>query len=271
MDQKLYRTLLTTRGFQYNYFHLAARDSTLPPLLFLHGFPATSGIWKNQVTYFGERGFRLIVPDLLGFGGSSKPINAEAYKPTLICEDMIELLDAEGIDVAVVIGHGIGSKIASRLANLYDERFLGYAFLAVPYSAPRPKHNIENTAIATKKMCGYELCGHILFFGEEAAEDIIAKHIHSMHSAMYPLDPKMWVTDVAPIGALRTWLEADKTTPLPFYLTSTDKEEWMESFKDGFAAPLCWFKVYLWTDIPLSNLCFSLQRNTITYLAQSSE
>ncbi|KAG6862416.1 hypothetical protein C0995_011856 [Termitomyces sp. Mi166 len=85
-----------------------AKDSTLPPLLFLHGFPTTSGIWKEQVTYFGEHhGFRLIVPDLLGFGGSSKPTNPEAYKPTLICQDVIDILNAEAIDVAVVIGHGM--------------------------------------------------------------------------------------------------------------------------------------------------------------------
>lgn len=108
MDHALYKTLRTSRGFDYSYFHLAAEDSTLPPLLFLHGFPATSDIWKEQVTYFGERhGFRLVIPDLLGFGGSSKPTNAEAYKPTLICQDIIDILNAEAIQVAVVVGHGM--------------------------------------------------------------------------------------------------------------------------------------------------------------------
>ncbi|KAG6818039.1 hypothetical protein H0H87_009194 [Tephrocybe sp. NHM501043] len=35
---------------------------------------------------------------------------------------------------------------------------------------------------------------------------------------MYPQDPKMWVTDVAPIGALRAWVEGNRTTPPPTYL-----------------------------------------------------
>lgn len=43
--------------------------------------------------------------------------------------------------------------------------------------------------------------------------------MQSLYNAMFPLDPKMWVTDVAPIGALRAWLVADKKTPLPSYLT----------------------------------------------------
>ncbi|KAG6911529.1 hypothetical protein DXG01_011831 [Tephrocybe rancida] len=242
MDRTLYKTLTTTRGFRYKYFHLPAQDPGLPPLLFLHGFPATSTIWKEQVTYFGKHGFRLIVPDLLGFGGTSKPTDPEAYRPSLICEDMIDILNAEEIDVAVVIGHSIGSRIASRLANVYETRFLGYAFLAVPYAAPRPMHKMENTAVATRKMCGYELCGHILFFAEEDSVDVLAERAHSLHSAMYPQDPKMWVTNVAPIGALRAWLEANKTTPLPSYLSLQDRLEWSKSFEDGFAAPLCWFK-----------------------------
>ncbi|KAG6841930.1 hypothetical protein C0991_005110 [Blastosporella zonata] len=182
MDHTLYKTLKTSRGLHYKYFHLPAQDPSLPPLLFLHGFPATSNVWKEQISYFGKHGFRLIVPDLLGFGGTSKPTNPEAYKPSLICEDMIDILNAEAIDVAVVISHSMF------------------------------------VAFKTKKMCGYELCGHILFFAEEDAANILADRAHSLYSAMYPQDPKMWVTSVAPIGALRGWLEENRTTPLPPYL-----------------------------------------------------
>jgi hypothetical protein len=35
---------------------------------------------------------------------------------------------------------------------------------------------------------------------------------------MFPEDTKMWVSNVAPVGALRKWLEADKRSPLPFYV-----------------------------------------------------
>ncbi|KAF5385312.1 hypothetical protein D9615_001415 [Tricholomella constricta] len=242
MEPTLYKTLTTSRGFEYQYYHLPAKDASLPALLFLHGFPATSCLWWKQVAFFGGHGFRLVVPDMLGFGKTSKPTNPEAYKPSLICKDIVDILDAEGLDKVVAIGHDIGSKIVSRLANLHETRFLGYAFLAVPYSAPRPMHTMEFTAYATKKMCGYELVGHILFFAEDTSANIIEGHLESFFSAMFPNDPKMWVTEVAPIGALKAWLEADKKTPLPPYLSPKHMQHWFDAFKDGFEAPLCWFK-----------------------------
>ncbi|KAF8078746.1 Alpha/Beta hydrolase protein [Lyophyllum atratum] len=235
MDGTLYKTVTTSRGFEYHYYHLPAQDLSLPTLMFLHGFPRHPA--------FGKHGFRLLVPDMLGFGETSKPTDPEAYKPSLVCEDILDILNAEGIEKVVAIGHDIGSKIVSRLANFYETRFLGYAFLAVPYSAPRPMHTMEFTIYATKRMCGYELVGHTLFFAEDDSVRIIEDHLDSFYSAMFPEDPKMWVTEVAPIGALRAWLEASRTTPLPSYLSRKHKETWCEVFiRNGFAAPLCWFK-----------------------------
>lgn len=243
MDQSFYKTFVTSRGFEYNYYHSPPEDPTLPALLFLHGFPATSSVWLKQAAFFAKQGFRLVIPDMLGFGKTSKPTDPEAYRPSLVCRDIIDILDGEGIEKAVVIGHDIGSKIASRLANFHETRFLGYAFLAVPYSAPRPHHTMDFTVYATKRMCGYELVGHILFLSEDNSATIIEAHLESFFSAMFPDDPTLWVTEVAPIGALKAWLEADRKTPLPSYLLPEHKNHWCEIFqKEGFSAPLCWYK-----------------------------
>ncbi|GLB36032.1 putative alpha beta-hydrolase [Lyophyllum shimeji] len=244
MNTDFYKTLTTTRGFVYRYYHLPAQDPSLPALLFLHGFPTTSSVWEKQIAFFSKHGFRLLVPDMLGFGETSKPTNPEAYRPSLVCEDILDILKAEGVDKVVAIGHDIGSKIVSRLANFHETRFLGYAFLAVPYSPPRPRHTMEYTVHATKRMCGYELVGHTLFFAGDDATDIIGRQLDSFYCAMFPADPKMWVTEVAPIGALKAWLEANKTTALPPYLSAKHKEMWCDLFlRNGFAAPLSWFKL----------------------------
>ncbi|KAF8898872.1 Alpha/Beta hydrolase protein [Infundibulicybe gibba] len=244
MDPEFYKNLITSRGLRYYYFYTPPGDSSLPVLLFLHGFPTTSKIWKHQVDFFREHGFGLLVPDMIGFGGTDKPTDPETYRPSLVCKDIIDILDAEHLQNSVIaIGHDLGSKIVSRLANFYDERFLGYAFLAVPYCPPRPMSTMEYTLYATKRMCGYELCGHILFFAEESSEAVIEKHMDSFHNAMFPYDPKMWVTHVAPIGALKAWLETDQKTPTPTYITEKDIEDWHETFREhGFAAPVCWYK-----------------------------
>ncbi|KAF8647914.1 hypothetical protein AX16_006446 [Volvariella volvacea WC 439] len=215
------KTFTTSRALVYSYIYVPPEDATLPVLLFLHGFPTTSSIWRHQLAFFRDRGFGLLAPDMLGFGKTAKPTDPEQYRPSLVCNDIIELLDVESVGTAVVIGHDFGCKIASRLANLHGERFEGFAFLAVPYCAPRPRSDMHYTATATKKMCGYELCGHTLFFAEDDAARLLKEHVDSFHSAIFPEDPKMWVTEVAPIGALRKWLEADKKANIASYLSAT--------------------------------------------------
>ncbi|TFK77217.1 alpha/beta-hydrolase [Pluteus cervinus] len=246
MQSIVYKHFTTSRQFDYAYYYHAPDDSTLPVLMFLHGFPSTSQIWSHQLTYFQNRGFGLLAPDMLGFGGSSKPTDPHQYRLSLICQDLVELLDAENLNQVVIVGHDLGSKVASRLANLHDERFMGYAFLADPYNAPHPKSNIQHALYATRRMCGYELCGHTLFFAEEGSAAFIHKHIDSFFNAVFPVDPKMWVTEVAPIGALKRWLQADKTTALPPYFSKQDFHAWKATFvKYGLEAPLCWHQAYV--------------------------
>jgi pimeloyl-ACP methyl ester carboxylesterase len=49
------------------------------PVVLLHGWPDTGDLWRNQVPALTASGFRVIAPDLRGFGRSSKPIDLAAY------------------------------------------------------------------------------------------------------------------------------------------------------------------------------------------------
>lgn len=104
MDADLYKDFTTSRGLNYHCYVVSAHESK-PTLLFLHGFPSTSHDWRHQVAFFAEKGYGLIVPDLLGYGGTAKPVDVEAYRPRLIVKDVIDLLDAVKIPTAIVIGH----------------------------------------------------------------------------------------------------------------------------------------------------------------------
>ena len=114
MDAMFYKNLKTSRGMLYSYYlraptadALSPNDPPLPALLFLHGFPTSSRLWKHQISFFLERGFGVCAPDLLGFGNTSKPTETGAYRSSLICKDIVEILEAEHMDRVIAIGHDL--------------------------------------------------------------------------------------------------------------------------------------------------------------------
>lgn len=104
MDQALYKDLITSRGVRYHYYTSAPRDSK-PVLLLLHGFPSTSWDWHRQVPFFESHSYGLIVPDMLGYGGTDKPTDPQIYKLSAIAKDLIDILDAEKVQTVITIGH----------------------------------------------------------------------------------------------------------------------------------------------------------------------
>ena len=91
-------------GKTYSFVHVKPKDNK-PYILFLHGFPESSYGWRHQIPYFQERGYGLIVPDLLGYGGTDKPKEVEAYRLKPMAEDLIAFLDAYGIEKVIGVGH----------------------------------------------------------------------------------------------------------------------------------------------------------------------
>ena len=104
MDAASYKDLTTSRGFKYHYYRAVARDSQ-PTLLFLHGYPSTSRDWRYQAASFSKNGYGLIIPDMLGYGGTAKPTNVEAYGWSLVVNDIVDILDEEGIQTFIVVAH----------------------------------------------------------------------------------------------------------------------------------------------------------------------
>jgi pimeloyl-ACP methyl ester carboxylesterase len=92
------------------------------PVLLLHGFPDTGRVWQAQVRALVDAGFRAVVPDLRGYGGSDKPAEVEAYSAGHLVRDAIGLLDQLGIQRTHVIGHDWGAAVGWALATFTPER-----------------------------------------------------------------------------------------------------------------------------------------------------
>jgi pimeloyl-ACP methyl ester carboxylesterase len=86
-----------------------------PLVLLLHGFPETSHAWRKQIPALAGR-FRVVAPDLRGFGRSEKPAGIAAYRATIVADDVAGLVRAFDAERAQVVGHDWGGGIAWYLA-----------------------------------------------------------------------------------------------------------------------------------------------------------
>jgi pimeloyl-ACP methyl ester carboxylesterase len=88
--------------------------------LLLHGKNFNGFYWREVAIWLALNGFRVIVPDQLGFGNSDYP--DIHYSFHLLSYNTAALLDSLGIDKTVVIGHSMGGMLATRFTLMYPQR-----------------------------------------------------------------------------------------------------------------------------------------------------
>lgn len=128
------------------------------PVVLLHGFPDSHYLWRHQIDPLVEAGFRVIVPDLRGFGGSSKPQEVEAYDMRTIVNDVVALTQHLGISKAHIVGHDWGAAIAWMYAFLMPRRVDHLAVLSVGHPGVFSTPSIEQRA-ASWYMLFYQFPG----------------------------------------------------------------------------------------------------------------
>jgi pimeloyl-ACP methyl ester carboxylesterase len=88
-----------------------AGPADAPPIILLHGFPESHRTWAKVAPLLADR-FRLVMPDLRGFGQSDRPQDVEAYATDTLIADLFALADALGVDRFSLVGHDWGGAIA---------------------------------------------------------------------------------------------------------------------------------------------------------------
>jgi len=96
------------------------------PLLLIHGFPLSRKIWAPQIASLSNR-FRVIAPDLRGFGGSDAPEGP--YSMELFSDDLVGLLDGLGIAKAAVCGMSMGGYVLLNMLQRYPDRVAAACFM----------------------------------------------------------------------------------------------------------------------------------------------
>ncbi len=99
------------------YMDIAAKNPNGQSVILFHGKNFTGYYWKDVIAFLTEAGYRVITPDQIGWGQSSKP-NAK-YSFEMLAQNNKLLLESLKIDKAIVIGHSMGGMLATRFALMF--------------------------------------------------------------------------------------------------------------------------------------------------------
>jgi pimeloyl-ACP methyl ester carboxylesterase len=102
-----------------------------PDVLLVHGFPDSNSVWRNQIPALVEAGFRVIAPDLRGFGESAVPKHVTDFRIDRYVADLVAILDELGAEKVRVAGHDWGAAVGWQLCMQHEERVDRYAAIAV--------------------------------------------------------------------------------------------------------------------------------------------
>jgi pimeloyl-ACP methyl ester carboxylesterase len=91
------------------------------PLILIHGFASSTLVWSKVFLNLAEAGYRVIAPDMLGYGYTSKPRNGP-YTIEGQAQMITGLMDQLGIDKASIVGSSYGGAVAATIALDYPDR-----------------------------------------------------------------------------------------------------------------------------------------------------
>ena len=114
-----------------------------PLVLLLHGFPQFWYGWRHQIPALAKK-FRVVAPDLRGYGDTDKPAGVRHYKSSILADDIAALVGALGEKKARIGGHEWGGAVAWVTAANHGEVVEKLAILNCPHPGQMRKHLLTN-------------------------------------------------------------------------------------------------------------------------------
>lgn len=108
-------------GMRMHYLDEGPADAE--PVLMLHGEPTWSFLYRHMIPTVVSAGLRAVVPDLIGFGRSDKPVDRAAYTYAGHVAWMHRFIETLNLDGITLVGQDWGSLIGLRMAAENEDRF----------------------------------------------------------------------------------------------------------------------------------------------------
>jgi pimeloyl-ACP methyl ester carboxylesterase len=217
---------MSRRRIATNGIELSVLDGGEGPLVVLcHGFPELAYSWRHQIPALTEAGYRVVAPDMRGFGESSTPERVEDYDVVSLCGDMTGLLDALGEQQAIFVGHDWGANVVWQLAVLAPERVRAVAGLSVPFVPRAPAAPIP----IMRRHLGEDF--YIVWFQRAGvADEALSRDVRRTLTTS-----RQWTAD---------WAVEDGHEPRPApWLSEQELAVYVKAFEQtGFTGGLNWYR-----------------------------
>jgi pimeloyl-ACP methyl ester carboxylesterase len=167
-----------------------------PDVLLLHGFPDSNAVWRHQIPALVAAGYRVIAPDLRGFGETDAPVGKEHYAASMLAGDVVGIMDALGVRRVRLVGHDWGAALGWLLSTTRPDRVERYAALSVGHM----------TAYVTAPLKQRVLAWYIFYFQIEgmAERELPANNWRMMRELLgnHPELDAHWIPDFSRPGRL---------------------------------------------------------------------
>jgi pimeloyl-ACP methyl ester carboxylesterase len=233
------------RTIQANGIHLHFVEQGEGPLVVLsHGFPELWYSWRYQLPALASAGFHAVAVDMRGYGKSDRPEAIDQYTLLHLVGDMEGLLDALGVQQAIIAGHDWGAVVAWHAALLRPDRFRAVIALCQPYL---PRSAVAPTLVMPRRK---NAVFYQLYFQEPGvAETELERDVRQTFLKVlggWSLAGERFPGD-APVGMVSRdggYLTDRQTlAPLPNWLTEADLDFYVREFaRTGFRGGLNWYR-----------------------------
>jgi pimeloyl-ACP methyl ester carboxylesterase len=187
--------------------HFVVDQGSGPAVVLLHGFPDSADMWRHQIPALVTAGYRVIAPDLRGFGNSDKPVGPDNYVIFNAVADVSGIIDALGIDRARLVGHDFGAGVAWMFTSAEPDRVERLVVVNVGHPGAFTRARYKQMQLSWYSF---------LFQYEGLAEDLLAKDGWSLFREWLASSPDIErslaaMADRASLTAGLSWYRANMT------------------------------------------------------------
>lgn len=108
-------------------------------LLLLHGFPDSWAGWRHQILSWSKRGYRVLAPSALGYGGTDRPVDPAEFTWKKLADDLFELLKAtKGLpedEKILLVSHDWGAFTGWRFLQWHSDKVKAFCSYVAPFLA----------------------------------------------------------------------------------------------------------------------------------------